>query len=162
MRGKRFRKYDKKIALQTLKHKGWRLPEVNFQPASGPGRGYLQVAKRGAGGGPGGQKECASGLVRVDLMLPADHPLLRCPAGSRRAAAREWLDIGARLCAVEEKLGALDLIKERLDEVTERLGALEKKLAECTVQAGPAAPGGGQGGSSLPFDVVEFLKGFDF
>lgn len=46
-------------------------------------------------------------LRRLEVSLPEDHPIWNIPKGSRAAVAREWLDIGVRLSAIEERLDAL-------------------------------------------------------
>jgi hypothetical protein len=51
-------------------------------------------------------------LKRLDLLLPEEHPIFKCPKGKRSRVAREWLDIGARLSEIEK---AISEIREMLD-----------------------------------------------
>ena len=84
------------------------------------------------------------GLVRLEVRLPADHPLFRFPQGSRATVAREWLDIGARLAAVEE-----------------RLRAIEEKLAAGAVLTQPAVGTEKQEEQVPAIDIEKFLEAFD-
>jgi len=92
-------------------------------------------------------------LVRLELRLPADHPVFQIPQGSRAAAAREWLDTGARLAAIEKKLEALAVLERKLRTI-------EEKLANGAVLA--QVPGKEDNKVQAPsFDVMEFIKKFE-
>lgn len=43
-------------------------------------------------------------LRRLEIRLPANHPIFSIEAGKRNQVIREWLDIGQRLAAIEELL----------------------------------------------------------
>ncbi|AKX96997.1 hypothetical protein [Neomoorella thermoacetica] len=47
-------------------------------------------------------------LKRLDLRLPSEHPVFRYPPRIRPKVAREWLDLGMRLAAIEERLAKLE------------------------------------------------------
>lgn len=47
-------------------------------------------------------------LKRLNLQLPQNHPIFLYPPRIRAKVAREWLDIGMRLAAIEERLGRLE------------------------------------------------------
>ncbi|MBE3573394.1 MAG: hypothetical protein IMW95_10685 [Moorella humiferrea] len=47
-------------------------------------------------------------LKRLDLRLPPEHPVFRYPPRIRPKVAREWLDLGMRLAAIEERLARLE------------------------------------------------------
>jgi hypothetical protein len=46
----------------------------------------------------------ANGMRRLEIIIPDDHPIFARPPGSRAKIAREWLDLGARLSAIEQGL----------------------------------------------------------
>jgi hypothetical protein len=46
-------------------------------------------------------------LRRLELRLPVTHPIWDIPDRCRATVARQWLDIGARLTAIEKRLDAL-------------------------------------------------------
>ncbi|MBO8129272.1 MAG: hypothetical protein H0Z39_08765 [Peptococcaceae bacterium] len=48
-------------------------------------------------------------LKRLELRLPEDHPIFDYPAGTRSQIAKMWLDIGARLASLEERIAALEV-----------------------------------------------------
>jgi hypothetical protein len=56
----------------------------------------------------------AKGLKRLDLWIPESHPIYSYPPYSRARVAREWLNIGAHLTAIEQELRDL---KARLLDV---------------------------------------------
>jgi hypothetical protein len=72
----------------------------------------------------------AKGLKRLDLWIPASHPIYDYPPYSRAKVAREWLDIGARLSAMEQELRD---VRKRLGE-----GESAKKVEH---EAGPGTSG---------------------
>lgn len=43
-------------------------------------------------------------LRRLELRLPANHPVWSLPEGSRSKIVREWLDVGRRLYEIEDSL----------------------------------------------------------
>lgn len=43
-------------------------------------------------------------LRRLEIRLPANHPIFSIEAGKRNQVIREWLDLGQRLAAIEELL----------------------------------------------------------
>jgi hypothetical protein len=45
-------------------------------------------------------------LRRLEIRLPADHPVFAILPGKRSQIIREWLDIGQRLMRVEELLAS--------------------------------------------------------
>lgn len=47
-------------------------------------------------------------MKRLEIRVPADHPIWSVPPGARSAVAREWLGIGARLAAIEERLAGVE------------------------------------------------------
>jgi hypothetical protein len=71
------------------------------------------------------------GLKRLDLWIPESHPIYDYPPHSRAKVAREWLDIGARLSAIEQELGE---VKKHLSE-NEPAKKAEHEASPC--QAGP-------------------------
>jgi hypothetical protein len=46
----------------------------------------------------------AKGMKRLEILLPESHPLFDHPPRWRSKVAREWLDLGARLAAVEHEI----------------------------------------------------------
>jgi hypothetical protein len=46
----------------------------------------------------------AKGMKRLEILIPESHPLFGHPPRWRARVAREWLDLGARLSAVEQEL----------------------------------------------------------
>jgi len=46
----------------------------------------------------------AKGMKRLEILIPDNHPLFDHPPRWRARVAREWLDLGARLSAVEQEL----------------------------------------------------------
>ncbi len=46
----------------------------------------------------------AKGLRRLEILVPECHPIFTRPPGARAMVAREWLDLGARLSAIEREL----------------------------------------------------------
>lgn len=79
------------------------------------------------------------------IRLPPDHPLFAIKPGKRSEVARSWLDVGARLEQLDEKIGRLD---EQISRVMELLEAnpLDKS---------PSTPEQNNG-----FDKEAFLKYF--
>ena len=74
----------------------------------------------------------ANGMLRLDLRIPQSHPIFDYPPRLRARVAREWLDIGARLSAIEQELR----------EVKNRLGQGEStKKVEHEAGPGRAGPG---------------------
>jgi len=55
----------------------------------------------------------ANGMLRLDLRIPQSHPIFDYPPRLRARVAREWLDLGARLSAIEQELRE---VKQRLSE----------------------------------------------
>jgi hypothetical protein len=55
----------------------------------------------------------ADGVLRLDLRSPQGHPIFNYPPRLRAKVAREWLDLGARLSAIEQDLRD---VKRRLGE----------------------------------------------
>lgn len=51
-------------------------------------------------------------LKRLELRLPANHPVWNLPEGSRSKIVKEWLEIGRRLTMIEE---SLQVVTEKLD-----------------------------------------------
>jgi len=51
----------------------------------------------------------AKGMRRLEILLPESHPLFGHPDRWRAKVAREWLDLGARLSAVEQELRHLEI-----------------------------------------------------
>jgi hypothetical protein len=49
----------------------------------------------------------ATGMKRLEILIPESHPIFNHPLRWRAKVAREWLDIGARLSAVEQGLSNL-------------------------------------------------------
>jgi hypothetical protein len=47
-------------------------------------------------------------MKRLNLQLPQSHPVFRYPPRIRPKVAREWLDLGMRLAAIEERLARLE------------------------------------------------------
>ncbi|GEA14826.1 hypothetical protein E308F_10680 [Moorella sp. E308F] len=47
-------------------------------------------------------------LKRLNLQLPQNHPVFCYPPRIRAKVAREWLDLGMRLAAIEERLAKLE------------------------------------------------------
>ncbi len=45
-----------------------------------------------------------NGMRRLEIIIPEDHPVFAQPPGSRARVAREWLDLGVRLSAIEHDL----------------------------------------------------------
>lgn len=43
-------------------------------------------------------------LRRLEIRLPANHPVFSIELGKRNQVIREWLDLGRRLAAIEELL----------------------------------------------------------
>jgi hypothetical protein len=43
-------------------------------------------------------------LRRLEIRLPANHPVFFIELGKRNQVIREWLDLGRRLAAIEELL----------------------------------------------------------
>lgn len=60
-----------------------------------------------------------SGKV-IAIRLPEDHPIFQIEPGKRSEVARSWLDIGARLEQLDDKIGRLD---EQISRVMELLEA---------------------------------------
>jgi hypothetical protein len=74
----------------------------------------------------------ANGMLRLDLRIPQSHPIFDYPPRLRARVAREWLDLGARLSAIEQDLR----------EVKKRLSDNEPaKKAEHEAGPGRAGPG---------------------
>jgi hypothetical protein len=73
----------------------------------------------------------AKGLKRLDLWIPENHPIYDYPPHSRAKVAREWLDLGARLSAIEQELRE---VKKHLSE-NEPAKKAEHEAAPC--QTGP-------------------------
>lgn len=48
------------------------------------------------------------GLKRLDLWIPESHPIWKVPPRMRSAVAREWLDVGGKLAALEEAVARLE------------------------------------------------------
>jgi len=61
----------------------------------------------------------ASGKV-IAIRLPENHPIFQVERGKRSEVARSWLDVGARLEQLDEKIGRLD---EQISRVMELLEA---------------------------------------
>ncbi|KUK10386.1 MAG: hypothetical protein XD50_1357 [Clostridia bacterium 41_269] len=43
-------------------------------------------------------------LKRIELWLPVNHPIFKCPKGTWATTAKEWLDIGAELAEMKDIL----------------------------------------------------------
>jgi hypothetical protein len=56
----------------------------------------------------------ANGMRRLEIIVPEDHPIFAQHPGSRARVAREWLDLGARLSAIEHELRG---VKKRLSDM---------------------------------------------
>lgn len=48
------------------------------------------------------------GLKRLEVWLPVDHAVWSLPPGDRARAVREWLDLGARIGALEEAMARME------------------------------------------------------
>jgi hypothetical protein len=55
----------------------------------------------------------ANGVLRLDLRIPQGHPIFDYPPRLRARVAREWLDLGAQLSAIEQELRE---VNKRLSE----------------------------------------------
>ncbi len=78
----------------------------------------------------------AKGMKRLEIHVPEQHPIFNYPPGTRGMVAREWLDIGARIAAIEKQLSGIE----------DRLTGLERKVdsgpaVEPAPVPGKAAPG---------------------
>lgn len=51
-------------------------------------------------------------MRRLELRLPANHPVWSLPQGSRSKIVMEWLDIGRRLSMIEDSINSM---VEKLD-----------------------------------------------
>jgi hypothetical protein len=79
-----------------------------------------------------GFEMAANGVLRLDLRIPQSHPIFDYPPRLRARVAREWLDLGARLSAIEQELR----------DVNKRLGeGGPAKKAEHEAGPGQAGPG---------------------
>jgi uncharacterized small protein (DUF1192 family) len=87
-------------------------------------------------------------LRRLDLRLPADHPIFEVPAGKRARAAECLLGAADAWCLVLDRLAALE---SRLAAVEERLARLEAGGVKA-VETEDAAEG---------FDAAGFFASFD-
>ncbi|WP_187296500.1 hypothetical protein [Neomoorella thermoacetica] len=47
-------------------------------------------------------------MRRLEIRIPPDHPVFRYPPRLRGQVAREWLDLGMRLAAIEVRLARLE------------------------------------------------------
>lgn len=52
---------------------------------------------------------------RLDLRIPADHPIFEFPDGERARIAREWMDMGRSLERLEDRLMKIEQTLGRLD-----------------------------------------------
>ena len=86
-------------------------------------------------------------LRRLDLRLPADHPIFELPAGKRARAAGCLLGAADAWCLVLDRLAALE---SRLAAIEERLARLE------TGWVRPGELGAGEG-----FDAAGFFAAFE-
>ncbi|NHM26988.1 hypothetical protein G7K71_18840 [Desulfofundulus sp. TPOSR] len=77
---------------------------------------------------------------RLELRLPADHPLFRYPPGQRAARARELIDTGIRL-------------EERLLEIERQLAGIAQKLTGGACTSTRKAPK-----KTVEFDVEAFMN----
>lgn len=106
------------------------------------------------------------GSRRLELSLPAGHPIWSLPPRSRAAYARALLDLGfaveSRLAKIEERLAAIEKRLGRAPILPEAGAGAQGAGAE---HAGEGAPGGGseargpRGGAKV--DVASFLAAFD-
>ena len=60
-------------------------------------------------------------LRRLDIRLPADHPIFTVPARQRGAVAREWMDVGNKLNQIEARIMA------RFDYLTREINEIKNK-----------------------------------
>lgn len=68
---------------------------------------------------------------RLDMLLPADHPLWGIPTGQRSETARRWLDLGFQSENYIEKLEQrLVIFEELLSRLEEKNDALEQYMSE--------------------------------
>lgn len=68
---------------------------------------------------------------RLDMLLPADHPLWGIPTGQRSETARRWLDLGFQSENYIEKLEQrLVLLEKLLSRLEEKNDVLEKHMFE--------------------------------
>lgn len=68
---------------------------------------------------------------RLDMLLPADHPLWAIPVGQRSETARRWLDLGLESENYIEKLEQrLVLFGELLSRLEEKNDVLEKHISD--------------------------------
>jgi hypothetical protein len=74
----------------------------------------------------------AKGLKRLDLWIPESHPIYDYPPRSRAKVAREWLDLGGQLFAIDQDLKE---IKKRLSENE------PARKAEHEAEPGKSGPG---------------------
>lgn len=66
-------------------------------------------------------------MKRLDVWLPYNHPIWSVPPGARSAVAREWLDIGERLKAIEDRI---DHIQPKQDQREEEKGNKSMDVAK--------------------------------
>ncbi len=80
---------------------------------------------------------------RLELRMPADHPVWDLPHGERSRIVRKWLEIGSRLAAMESSLTRI-----------------EASLASASISIMPADGELPKEDKASPFDVGVFLSHF--
>ncbi len=64
---------------------------------------------------------------RLDLRIPADHPIFEVPDGERGRIAREWMERGRSQASIETRLQSIEQILLGLDSLRHFQGELKQE-----------------------------------